>query len=100
MGRRDGRDMPPSAAAGAELQRGAGAPRRAAQHNRPIVLERWQRELVERDPRGLIRGLIQTDGWRGLNKGRDYAYPRYHFSSRSADIRRLFTDACDLLQVA
>jgi hypothetical protein len=72
-------------------------------HKRPIVLEPWQRELVEKDPRGLIRGLIQTDGWRGLNKvrvkGRDYEYPRYQFSNRSDDIRRLFTDACDLLGV-
>jgi hypothetical protein len=72
-------------------------------HKRPIVLEPWQRDLVERDPRGFIRGLIQTDGWRGLNKvrvkGRNYAYPRYQFSNRSDDIRRLFTDACDLLGI-
>jgi hypothetical protein len=72
-------------------------------HNRPIVLEPWQRDLVEDDPRGLIRGLIHTDGWRGVNKvrvkGRDYAYPRYQFSNRSDDIRRIFTDACDLLGI-
>jgi hypothetical protein len=72
-------------------------------HRRPIVLEPWQLELVEEDPRGLIRGLIQTDGWRGTNrvhvKGRDYEYPRYQFSSRSDDIRRIFTDACDLLDL-
>jgi hypothetical protein len=68
------------------------------------VLQPWQRELIERDPRGLIRGLIHTDGWRGVNKvhvkGRDYAYPRYQFSNRSDDIRRIFTDACDLLDIA
>ena len=29
----------------------------------------------------------------------DYEYPRYQFSSRSDDIRRIFTDACDLLDV-
>jgi hypothetical protein len=79
-------------------QHGAGR-----KHKRPIVLESWQRELVEQDPHGLIRGLIQTDGWRGTNKvhvkGRDYAYPRYQFSNRSDDIRRIFTDACDLLQI-
>jgi hypothetical protein len=33
-------------------------------------------------------------------KGRDYAYPRYQFSNRSDDIRRLFTYACDLLGIA
>src|SRR5690242_15858009 len=73
-------------------------------HSRSIVLESWQRALVELDPRGLLRGLLQTDGWRGLNKvrvkGRDYAYPRYQFSSRSDDIRRIFTDTCDLLGIA
>jgi hypothetical protein len=80
-------------------QHGAGR-----KHNRAIVLEPWQRLLVAQDPRGLIRGLIQTDGWRGLNKvhvkGKDYAYPRYQFSNRSADIRRIFTDACDAIDIA
>jgi hypothetical protein len=33
-------------------------------------------------------------------KGRWYAYPRYQFSSRSDDIRRLFTDACDRIDVS
>jgi hypothetical protein len=33
-------------------------------------------------------------------KGKGYAYPRYQFSNRSADIRRIFTDTCDLLGIA
>ena len=73
-------------------------------HQRRIALEPWQERLVHRDPRPFVRGLIQSDGWRGLNrvtvKGRNYAYPRYQFSNRSDDIRRLFTDACDLLGIA
>lgn len=76
---------------------------RGRKHLRPIELEPWQRTLVDRDPRPFIRGLIHSDGWRGTNrvhaKGRDYAYPRYQFSNRSSDIRRLFTDACDLLAI-
>jgi hypothetical protein len=32
-------------------------------------------------------------------KGRDYEYARYQFSNRSDDIRRLFTEACDMLGV-
>jgi len=32
-------------------------------------------------------------------KGKDYAYPRYQFSNRSDDIRKLFTDTCDRLGV-
>jgi hypothetical protein len=63
----------------------------------------WQQAIVEEAPQQFLRGLIQTDGWRGTNKvrakGKDYSYPRYQFSNRSDDIRRLFTDACDLLGV-
>jgi hypothetical protein len=59
---------------------------------------------VNREPGRFVRGLIHSDGWRGDNrvrvKGRDYTYPRYQFSSRSDDIRALFTDACDRLGVA
>lgn len=72
-------------------------------HTRKIELAPWQRDLVEADPRPFIRGLIHSDGWRGLNKvhvkGKDYAYPRYQFSNRSDDIRGLFCWACDLLGV-
>jgi hypothetical protein len=33
-------------------------------------------------------------------KGKWYQYPRYQFSSRSDDIRHLFIDACDALEIA
>jgi hypothetical protein len=73
-------------------------------HERRIVLEPWQEQIVAAAPQAFLRALIHTDGWRGTNlvrvKGRDYAYPRYQFSNRSDDIRRLFTDACDLLGIA
>jgi hypothetical protein len=72
--------------------------------NRMITLSPWQVRIVEDDPGRFIRGLIHSDGWRGLNrvrvKGRAYAYPRYQFSSRSDDIRQLFVYACELLGVA
>jgi hypothetical protein len=72
-------------------------------HHRKIALADWQRSIVDDAPKPFLRGLIQTDGWRGLNrvhvKGKDYAYPRYQFSNRSDDIRRLFTDTLDLLGV-
>ena len=72
-------------------------------HSRPIYLAAWQREIVAADPRPFLRGLIHSDGWRGLNrvhvKGKDYAYPRYQFSNRSQDIKDLFCWACDLLGV-
>jgi hypothetical protein len=70
---------------------------------RAITLAHWQSEIVSAWPGLFLRGLIHTDGWRGTNrvhvKGRDYEYPRYQFSNRSDDIRRLFTDACDKLGV-
>jgi hypothetical protein len=76
---------------------------RGRKHSRPIELHPWQRTIVERYPGMFLRGLIHTDGWRGINrvhvKGRDYAYPRYQFSNRSDDIRRLFCEACDLVGV-
>ena len=72
-------------------------------HLRRIRLEDWQQQIVDAAPGPFLRGLIQTDGWRGLNrvhvKGRDYAYPRYQFSNRSDDIRKLFTDACEKLGI-
>ena len=72
-------------------------------HNRTIALSDWQSQIVDSAPGSFLRGLIHTDGWRGTNrvhvKGRDYEYPRYQFSNRSDDIRRLFTDACEKLGV-
>jgi hypothetical protein len=69
-------------------------------HERPIVVEPWQRWVaVERQPEMLLRGLIHSDGWRGSNRvkvrGKRYEYPRYMFSNRSSDIRRIFTEACN-----
>jgi hypothetical protein len=73
-------------------------------HRRAIALTLWQVKLVEAAPGQFLRGLIHSDGWRGVNrvhvKGRDYSYPRYQFSNRSVDIRTLFTYACELVGVA
>jgi len=72
-------------------------------HRRRIELLAWQQRIVYAAPQAFLRGLIHTDGWRGMNrvhvKGKHYAYPRYQFSSRSDDIRKLFTDTCDKLGV-
>lgn len=77
-------------------------------HERPIVLAPWQRAIVEEFPGQFVRGLIQSDGSRCINRfttrlpsGRvaEYAYPRYFFSNLSPDIRELFREACGLLGV-
>jgi Homeodomain-like domain len=68
-------------------------------HERKIELVPWQQELVDRDPRPLIRGLLHSDGCRVLNWVNGTAYPRYHFSNVSADIRGIFGRACDQLGI-
>jgi hypothetical protein len=77
-------------------------------HERPILLEPWQVEMVDADPRPLIRGLIHSDGCRTTNwttrtvggTTKRYEYPRYFFSNRSDDIRAIFTGALDRLGIA
>ena len=72
------------------------------------MLEPWQREIVEAFPREFLRGLLHSDGCRTVNRfttrlpsGREaeYAYPRWFFSNRSADIRALFCASCDRLGI-
>ncbi|SHJ25200.1 hypothetical protein SAMN05421803_104291 [Nocardiopsis flavescens] len=76
-------------------------------HTRRIILEPWQREIVDAHPEKFVRGLMHSDGWRGVNRVRQrtprgwkyYEYPRYDFVNASRDIVNLMTDALDLLGV-
>ncbi|MFF2654395.1 transcriptional regulator [Streptomyces sp. NPDC058045] len=76
-------------------------------HERPIVLEEWQRVVVDAHPWEFIRGLIHSDGCRITNwttrmvagERKRYEYPRYFFTNKSDDIRRLFTDTLDAVGV-
>ena len=72
-------------------------------HERKIELAPWQQWHVERYPKLLLRGLVQSDGCRHENVirrgARTYAYTRYEFTNASGDIRRIFTDTCDHLGV-
>jgi hypothetical protein len=77
-------------------------------HDRRIVLEPWQREIVDAFPRESLRGLIHSDGCRTVNRFKtklpsarvaEYAYPRYFFSNLSADIRGLFCEYCERLGI-
>ena len=72
-------------------------------HDRPISLRRWQRRLFTRRPDLMLRGLIHSDGCRSINTirraERTYRYDRYIFTNRSGDIRSLFGEACDLLEI-
>lgn len=78
-------------------------------HARTITLQPWQEEVVAEHPGRLLRGLFHSDGWRGHNvavkRAKDgfvtrYRYPRYEFTNKSEDIRRICTDALDLLGIA
>jgi hypothetical protein len=72
-------------------------------HGRRIALVDWQQRIVDAHPEQLVRGLIHSDGCRAINRIRGrrgtYEYPRYEFSNRSQDIRRIFCDTCDALGV-
>ena len=77
-------------------------------HDRKIELRTWQRLLLDQAPEHFLRGLIHSDGCRAMNtfttrlpSGRDaaYSYPRYFFSNESADIRSIFCEYCDRLEL-
>ena len=75
-------------------QHGAGR-----KHERDIALEDWQTSILERQPWSFLRGCIRSDGCVFVNRTGRYEYISYEFSNRSAQIRELFMDACDLVDV-
>jgi hypothetical protein len=76
-------------------------------HERLIALEPWQQAIVDAHPWEFIRGLIHSDGCRITNwttrmvggERKRYEYPRYFFTNKSDDIRKLFTDTLDKVGV-
>ncbi|WP_322936520.1 helix-turn-helix domain-containing protein [Nocardioides bizhenqiangii] len=77
-------------------------------HERPIVLEEWQRRIVKAHPASFLRGLFHSDGCRVINSTKrpvagvmkEYRYPRWQFVNASGDIRELCCWALDLVGVA
>ena len=68
-------------------------------HERRIVLEQWQRDLVREAPWSFLRGLVHSDGCFFINRTGPYAYLSSEFCNLSPDIRALFTEACDAVGV-
>jgi hypothetical protein len=76
-------------------------------HDRPIVLDDWQRSIIEGHPAAFLRGLFHSDGSRAKNWTRRkvagdwkrYDFPRWQFTNNSADIRELCCWALDLVDV-
>jgi hypothetical protein len=79
-------------------QHGAGR-----KHLRRIELADWQHGMVENHRGRFLRGLIHSDGCRIIARerqaGRVRDAPRYVFSNRSEDIKRLFCESCDALGI-
>ena len=77
-------------------------------HERPIILEDWQRRIVEAHPGPFLRGLFHSDGCCVINSTKRvvagetkvYRYPRWQFSNASADIRKMCCWALDLADIA
>ncbi|GGP76518.1 helix-turn-helix domain-containing protein [Streptosporangium pseudovulgare] len=77
-------------------------------HLRKILLEAWQEKIVEAHPGPFVRGLMHSDGYRGMNRVRHringvdhwYEYPRYLFKNESKDILEICAKALDLLRVS
>ncbi|MEU3408971.1 helix-turn-helix domain-containing protein [Streptomyces sp. NPDC006670] len=72
-------------------------------HERQIALAKWQQDIVDAHPWEFIRGLIHSDGCRITNwtvrNGKRYEYPRYFFTNKSDDIRKLCTDTLAKVEV-
>ena len=68
-------------------------------HTRQIRLDKWQENIIVNEPEMFLRGLIHSDGYRGLNWVNGKGYARYQFCNRSDDIRALFCWGCDLLEI-
>ena len=76
-------------------------------HERTLVLEPWQREIVDAFPAAFLRGLFHSDGCRVRNwatrtvagETKRYEYARWQFVNHSTDIQGFCTDALDRLGI-
>lgn len=76
-------------------------------HERRIILEPWQQEIVDAHPADFLRGLFHSDGCRVKNwatkvvtgRKKRYDYPRWEFSNRSYDIHDMCGHALDALGI-
>ena len=72
-------------------------------YTRDVRLTDWQRAITTHHPQALIRGLLNSDGCRYVNRvrvaGREYAYPAYQFTNRSQDVKDILCDHLDQLGI-
>lgn len=68
-------------------------------HDRDIVLEKWQEEIIKKFPMAFIMGLLHSDGCYFINKVGKYEYPSFQFTNKSSDIMKLFTETLDFISM-
>ena len=68
-------------------------------HERLIRLEPWQEEFVKNETESFVRGLIHSDGCRVIANDRGVKSIRYHFSNRSEDIKDIFCESLNRLEI-
>lgn len=81
---------------------------RGKKHERLIELSDWQQRIVDAYPWRFLRGLFHSDGCRVTNwttrlvggERKRYEYPRYLFTNKSDDIRKLCSDTLTQVGVA
>lgn len=68
-------------------------------HLRPIKLESWQQDIVNKFPKDFLRGLIHSDGSRYVAKQGKYEQIRYCFTNASTDIIALYCAALERIGI-
>lgn len=68
-------------------------------HNRDIILEKWQEEILEKYSKDFIKGLIHSDGSRYTQTQGKYISIFYNFTNLSKDIMNLFQKYLDKLDI-
>ena len=63
-------------------------------HERAIVVEPWQQELIDAAPWAFLRGCIRSDGCVFINRTGRYEYLSYEFANLSPDILDLAEATC------
>jgi intein-encoded DNA endonuclease-like protein len=64
-------------------------------HERPIVLENWQQEIIDEYPVEFLKGLIYTDGSFYFSGKYEYC----NFTNKSMDIMKLCSDTMKKLDI-
>lgn len=68
-------------------------------HNRKLVLQDWQKEIITKYPKEFIRGCIQSDGCVYIHKQGMREYKKHAFVNKSEDIVEFFLYTLSLVGI-